>query len=311
MSVLYADKTQQDQWSFFYEESGFFLRLGVDSVFPHRGQSHGQFNVVWADDCNSTLEEWASLFHSKATLRSTDAKPGVFHPRIWRGLAPNLTGPILAQDASVYAQTVLATKLISERLFELFAYVEPNPTNLESYGHRSRELLLLACMEVESNWAGVLRANDPKKFKDKRLTTNDYVKLAEPLRLRDFKVDLPMYPDLPTIAPFDGWLLDHPTKSLSWYNDYNSTKHDREQNFECASVGAAVKAVCALATMMCAQFGPDAVPAGFSVEARPVPPQLLYISKHLPTREAKTDGSTRSITYGRQSEVWEAVPFVL
>ena len=94
------------------------------------------------------------------------------------------------------------------------------------YGHKIRELLLLACMEVESSWTAVLKINEYGKG---RLTTQDYVKLLSPMYLDRYWVNLPSY-KYPSIKPFEGWDAEDPKPSpCHWYHAYNQTKHDREE----------------------------------------------------------------------------------
>src|SRR5258707_11423506 len=50
-------------------------------------------------------------------------------------------------------------RLLIERLDELFLYIEPGASGLLTYGHKTRELLILACTEVENHWKQYLRAS--------------------------------------------------------------------------------------------------------------------------------------------------------
>jgi hypothetical protein len=66
-------------------------------------------------------------------------------------------------------------------------------------------------------------------------TTNDYVKLLAPLHLAEYEISLPRSADIRPIRPFCGWSSAQPAKSLSWYDGYNKTKHDRSSHFTEAS----------------------------------------------------------------------------
>ena len=81
------------------------------------------------------------------------------------------------------------------------------------------------------------------------------MKLLPAMKLDSYAVHLPLYPWLGTVRPFSGWEASRPTQTLSWYSNYNSVKHDREENFHQATLLAAVQAVCAMAVMNYAQFG--------------------------------------------------------
>jgi hypothetical protein len=130
--------------------------------------------------------------------------------------------------------------------------VHPHDDNLHSYGHEIRNLLLLACTEVETHWRAVLEANG---YSNGITSTKDYVKLYGPLQLESYQVSFPGYPWLHPMRPFAHWDGNNPTKSLVWYAAYNGVKHDREKNFRDAKLAYAFQAVTACAVMLCAQFG--------------------------------------------------------
>jgi hypothetical protein len=144
-------------------------------------------------------------------------------------------------------------RALARQLENIFETVHPCEQTFATFGHDIRNLLILACTEVEAHWRGVLLANG---YPDTRFTTNDYVKLADAMRLREFAVQLPLYPWLPPIRPFEGWgQSGKPSQELDWYMAYNAVKHDRERQFDKATLNATVAAVCACAVMMWAQFG--------------------------------------------------------
>ena len=92
------------------------------------------------------------------------------------------------------------------------------------------------------HWRGILVANGCRKSS---FTTNDYVKLANILLLRDYSVSFHRYPDMPPFAPFADWDEAKPSQSLRWYVAYHSVKHDREGEFERATLAHGFEAVAA------------------------------------------------------------------
>jgi hypothetical protein len=133
--------------------------------------------------------------------------------------------------------------------------VHPQGKALDTFGHDIRNLLILACTEVETHWRGVLMANGAAQKGD-RLSTLDYVKLNDAMKLGQFAVALPSYPWLPPFRPFDGWgTTGKPTQELAWYDDYNAAKHDRESAFERATLRRVFEAISACVVMIAAQFG--------------------------------------------------------
>jgi hypothetical protein len=127
-----------------------------------------------------------------------------------------------------------------------------------AFGHDIRNLLILACTEVETHWRGVLVANGVVKD---RYQTQDYVKLRDAMKLDRYAVAFPNYPWLDPLKPYDEWSESNPTSSLKWYHAYNAVKHSRETEFERGTLRHVFEAVSACVIMMAAQFG---APGGFA-----------------------------------------------
>ena len=240
--MSYLDSFSHTPYAFAYEYDKTFV------AFPAQVIRQG----FWESRSQNTLEEWIKKIFFATDIYSLKYPPGQFYRRMWR--PPGyLSESQLAPDLRIVTQSALAIDLLIERVRELFMAIEPVPENLSTFGHKIREVLLLACMEVETSWAGVLRAHDCIKVP---YTTNDYVKLLEPMCLTDYQVHLKWYPDFPPFKPFEAWSVEKPTQSLSWYEAYNATKHDRESNLSQATLGNALHAVGAAIVMFFSQFGP-------------------------------------------------------
>jgi hypothetical protein len=197
-----------------------------------------------------SLKEWiAALFRDREPVES-DYKPGTAYKRI--SLPFNIAGNLSqAIDMKAMTQSFVALKLLLTKMQDVFETIEPTQKNLEGYGHKIRELLLLAAMEVEASWAAVLKANGYTK---QRMTTADYVKLRAPMLLDSFSLTLRSYTDFPSFSPFKGWNAQSPTQSLDWYDAYNRTKHNREECLDVATLQRAVHAVGGVAVMFAAQY---------------------------------------------------------
>lgn len=98
------------------------------------------------------------------------------------------------------------------------------------------------------------------------------------MRLDDYGIAFNDFPWLKPIHPFAGWENSgRSTKSLPWYAAYNAVKHDREAQFELATLGNAFAAVSACFIMILAQYGDLAYSFGsnwlgrsfFSLASRP------------------------------------------
>lgn len=176
------------------------------------------------------------------------ARPSDQHPKDSPGTSPSASD-LETEVALAHGQL----ESLVDRLKQICHTVLPIESNLSAYGHEIRNLLILACTEVESQWRSILIANGVRKDK---FTTNDYVMLSGPMRLMEYSVLLCRYPWLSALSPFENWgKTGKPTKELPWYDAYNSVKHAREENFNLATLAHCLQAVAACAVMNCAQFG--------------------------------------------------------
>jgi hypothetical protein len=140
--------------------------------------------------------------------------------------------------------------LIQKDLHELFEYVEPSDTNLQTYSYRIHELLLRVCIEIEANCVAILTENGYKKSTDLNMT--DYKKINHTHRLSSYQVQLPIWKGRKFLRqPFKSWETN---SGLSWYRDYNATKHDRQSEFSRARFDSLIDAVCGLVALIASQF---------------------------------------------------------
>lgn len=187
---------------------------------------------------------------------------GAHHPRMWRGkffahtLYSSTPMDPVAIYGATYTQSIVAAESLFDGLEDLFRYVEPSQANMSAYGHKFRELLILACTEVEASCKGILLANVPTR-PQYNLTTNQYVKLNSALRLSEWKIALHDYPNCPEFNPFGQWRTTDPTTTLPWYAAYHAVKHDREGSFVQASLEHTLNAISAVYILQCAQWGPE------------------------------------------------------
>lgn len=150
-------------------------------------------------------------------------------------------------------QTLL---LLISKLLEILLFVEPTKEAMSVYGHRIRELHILACTEAEHYLRSYLECPDDINS-SKRLTTSDYVTLKNQLHLNDYILHFPQYPSLPEIKPFERWETSNPSKTLAWYQDYNSSKHSRRTHFHCSSLQSAITATAAVTILFAIRYGPS------------------------------------------------------
>jgi len=137
--------------------------------------------------------------------------PGAYFPRMAR---PTSTWPECSpgrnpdqSDTTRNNRTTSTGQLhaLIQELQQICRVVHPIEHNFHAYGHEIRNIIAIACTEVEAQWKNILVANDQKAG-----NRGDYVKLSLPMKLQEYSVELPWYPWLKPIAPFKNWVL--PTK---------------------------------------------------------------------------------------------------
>ena len=173
---------------------------------------------------------------------------GQYYPRIGPCGWPYDRTPYRTQIQSAQRQL----SLLCDDLNDAFTTIEPVASNSLVYGHKLRNILLVASTEFEAQCVGVLSANNVQPI-GRHFNTNDYIKLLPIFRLDQYRIGLRMFPDFPPMQPFKLWANDRPTKSLLWYDAYNQTKHNREANFQFASLENAIQAVAGCFCMFFSQ----------------------------------------------------------
>jgi len=243
------------------------------------------------------LLDWVRDIFGAEDILQTQNSAGTVISKVWRpGVGYDQPHKYLGDTNSDFGQHARALTILLQKLSDIFDFTEPSGDGLNAYGHKTRELLILACTEVENYWvhylkiAGIIQA---------RYSTNDYVRLKSPLHLSEYKVVRDRL-NLPDYFPFDGWDIAQPTRSLLWYDSYNKVKHDRNANFSLATVENCINAVSACAVLFSTRFGPDELAGNltklsglineiFSIELHDPDLKSFYI----PVREIEDPGHTR------------------
>jgi hypothetical protein len=179
-----------------------------------------------------------------------DCTGGVWRPALY---ADDSLQSALGFSSDEQRSAEQGLRLLVEMLDELLLYIEPDNRGLRTFGHKTRELLILACMEVENAWRGFFRLSGRRA---RRLTTTQYVSLHKPLFLSEFELEFRPHSQQLRLRPFGGWSASNPTISLAWYDAYNKTKHDRTHHFADASLLNCIRAVAAALIMFSVRFGP-------------------------------------------------------
>jgi len=233
------------------------------------------------------LSDWVKQTFGAEDIEPSNLDVGSTIEGVWR---PGLDKEVLQGLAETDPNLRLAEQsllLLIERLDEMLLFIEPTAQSLATHSHKARELLILACTEVEAQWKHHLQrggVTPPKAG----FTTNEYVKLCDPLRLEEYEVTLPRYAGVPPARPFLGWSAAAPTQTIPWYDAYNKTKHDRKAHFDAATLLSCIQAIAANIVLFSVRFGPYRLHHGggmlsalfnptFAVALRDCDPRTFYI----------------------------------
>jgi hypothetical protein len=150
------------------------------------------------------------------------------------------------------SQLVHAYHIIESDFKKIFDFVELNDSNKNTFSHRIYELILRTCTEFETNCTGIL--DDNGYTKSGKLNITDYFKINGASKLSEFEVRLNVWSPNPlTIKPFADWNSTSFT-TLSWYQNYNSVKHNRNANFHMASLENLINCMAGLYAILASQF---------------------------------------------------------
>lgn len=158
-------------------------------------------------------------------------------------------------NTTEYCSYIRQLEIILDELFEIFKVVEPHSSkktksNLETYGNRIRNVIILACTEVDALLKTILKGNNVKS-EGKNYCMVDYLKLKEPMCLDCYTMSFRYIKDIGEWSPFKKWYSNSP----EWYQSYNKVKHDRFKNIEKATLANAINAIMAFAIVLAARYG--------------------------------------------------------
>jgi hypothetical protein len=296
-AIVYRNtKTNLPGWVPIHSEQNRGIAYEGDTHFIH---FYGRGSGLWivsigltaTERKSGSLTDWVSRVFGAQEIKQAKHSVGSAVEGVWRP-ALYLQSEVLqalgsTEDEQRAAEQAL--RLLVERLDELLLYIEPDAHGLKAYSHKARELLILACTEVENTWKHYMRfAGATPSGTD--FTTKDYVRLLAPLFLAEYEIALKPYGSVSPMRPFHGWDATAPTKSLPWYDAYNKTKHDRSTHFSDATLENCLLAVAANIALFCTRFSPfplfqsggalsNLVTHLFSVELRDCDATTFYTPK--------------------------------
>lgn len=264
-AIIYKNtKTNLPRWAPIHDEQTRGMAYIQDGYLIHL---YGKEKPLWTISVSLTasqkyndnmdLNQWARntfgaeeiLFTKNYIGKSISGvwRPGLyFQDEIFQALSINEHEQRSAEQA---------LRILIEKLDDLFLYIEPSHSGLKTYSHKTRELLILACTEIENIWKQymIMAGQSPNRG---TCNTTDYIKLNKPLFLHEYEIRLKPYNDVVSIKPFSTWNLSKPTQSLEWYASYNKTKHDRNTYFKEATLFNCIQAIAGNIVLFCVRYSP-------------------------------------------------------
>jgi hypothetical protein len=296
MKGLVYRNTKSIVWGDVHETQPRGMAYETDKHFVHvYGKSDGLWVVsngltIAEVKQQGTLHDWIVNNFGAIEIEECANPVGATITGVWRpGLfyADETLQGLGGTDAEL-RDSEQALLLLVQRLDELLLFIQPSKKTLDTYSHKTRELLILACTEIEAQWKYYMSLSSLTAPKG-GFSTNHYIKLLKPLFLTEYQVELPRYKELPPVRPFLGWSqTPSPTQTLPWYNAYNKTKHDRATHFSEATLLRCIQAVAACMVLFSVRFGPfrlfhgagtlaALINASFSLSLRNCKPTSFYI----------------------------------
>ena len=150
-----------------------------------------------------------------------------------------------------YSNQLRQLEIILDDVEEVFQVVAPRSNQFSVYGHAIRNIIILACTELDARMQSILVSNGAQSI-GKYFEMLDYYKLKDALKLDKYELSFYRYGDLGSFSPFLTWESD---EQLYWYKAYNHIKHNREKHFAEAKLFNAINAIMAYAIILIAQYG--------------------------------------------------------
>lgn len=245
---------QKEPRGYAYEQAGHYFHI------------YGKDDGLWVLSTGLTasekkqqisLTDWVTNIFGAVDIKQIQHNAGEVVSGVWRpGLYyPEQAYQALQTNENEQRAAEQALRILIEKLDEILLYIEPSLSGLKAYGHKTRELLILSCTEVENLWTQYMKIANVGPS-GRSFTTNDYVKLLGPLYLAEYEVSFKLFNGIPEISPFLSWSSANPTQSLNWYDAYNKTKHDRSLHFSEATLENCLHALSAAIAMFCVRYSP-------------------------------------------------------
>ena len=174
------------------------------------------------------------------------------YPKIFRHGPPNTLDPFFDDSQSQLGRNnIAAYELLKSDLKEIFEFIEPSVSNFSTYSHRTYEILLRACTEVESLCKQIFTANGQSAENKIRFSDLDGAMKLSSYVVKSYSF---LFPNFSPFVSFAS-TIHRQERSPSWYKAYNKVKHNRNDNFPFASLKNAIESVGGVYVLLVAMYG--------------------------------------------------------
>ncbi len=193
-----------------------------------------------------SIEKVLNEFFEYKIVEKNKLEIGIKYKHIWKPFLQDDLNTELDFTVPELYRSRRDLGILIQKLQDVLLYVEPSKEGLQAYSHKMRELLFLACSDLESIF---------KKYnfkKNERMS--DYIEILQYVDLTKYKISLVGYDNPYKCCPFEHWNKESPSQSLPWYYAYNEIKHNREQNFQLATLENCINAIAANLIMFAVRY---------------------------------------------------------
>ena|SRR3989339_400615 len=297
-----------------YETDDHFLFL-CGNNYPYIGWSIAERKQSQAD-----LRLWCTDNFGAKDFHECEYKVGTSIKSVWR---PGIYNAVDLHNALDFNEEDLARagqalRILISQLDEILLFIEPDANFLRTYGHKTRNLLISACTEIENYFQYYMNLATAIPERGAYFTIKDYAKLQPVLFLNEYEIDMYAHPSVGKFCPFSGW--SYSNHILPWYEAYNKTKHNRSGEFQHGSLINCIHAVGACLVLFSIRFGPtwwqsnfinSPIPDAYRLFRQPLysgDPKKVYVPKIEPPtyHQNKTWGNLENWV-----KDWSVSPFTI
>ena len=197
--------------------------------------------------CDDSLERVIPMFGFQ-NFTKRNMSLGIKKRHIWKPFLQQDFMKELDYSAADLCRAKRDLGILIQKLQDILLYVEPSTNGLKTYSHKIRELLILACTELECSFKNY-NLGDNQRMKD-------YVQILSMVNLAKHKLSLVGYANPYKCSPFENWNSEQPTKSLPWYDAYNQVKHNKDNSFHLATLENCINAIAANIVLFAIRYSP-------------------------------------------------------